>query len=117
MGTRERNLFPVRNKLTILWANGEEETHIAYDDFDYIKKIKQNRCKGMTKKEIKNVVFSDGYIEVLDNPPIDDETFERMRFSNEPLWIEEDTTVWGEGYRGGIFVATPDFKEVIRLKK
>jgi len=118
-------LFPKRLKLQVVFKGALAGKTPEVFNYKTVKEVdaKEEWYKSVYKPDVVEFVRTPGMIQVKNKPQelVGTAIMEAAKvediFDAPPMWAGKDDTIWGQGFENTWYVATPDFTEVVKLKK
>jgi len=118
-------LFPKRLKLKVNFKgalSGKTQEKYLFKTQKELE-AKEDWYRGIYKSDVIEFVRVAGMVEIIDKPAelkgssiIAAPALETI-FTNVPNFAKNGDTIWGKGFENTLYVATPDFNEIVKLKR
>jgi len=116
--------FPKRIKLKVLVKDLDGNSTMTSYLFKTFKKAEEtmNKYKAIYKPEGVDFILVQGMVQIINKPeelksnPMLGTIDVQSLYYNAPAWSNDDDVVWGRGFENTLYIAKPDYSEIVKLK-
>ena len=120
----KEKFFPKRIKLKVKVQapNGERIDKFLFKTFKEAEE-KITEYKNIYKPEAVEFILVQGMVQIISKPkelqdnPLLGQVSTSDFFWNAPEWADNEDTIFGKGFENTLYVAKPDFSEIVKLKE